>query len=586
MSATLEYLIQQLKELNPYLDTRVGTGARDIIIGPMSNILSDLKSDVDNLLDDWTATDADSVSEDIMDQIASVYMVGRDDGSNATVTVRLYFSTPTDFSVRASDAFTTGDGLIFYPEEGIAVSANALTYDSATSYYYYDISCEAESVGSEYVVAADMIVSGPSLSNLAYITNPGAASGGTSRQTNAELLETIQNSISGQSMETVSGINSIIDNNFSGVNSYYVAGFGDLLMERDVQAIPCRLANYVSWRSAVINNVTTITDATFFSQVSLDDVTTLYSGKVLAKVGTITNTYDVLSVTVSGDSLTVVLDTTSLPLPVGSTCQYIIYGHSYYKVHRGNKIDIWASGTELTSYFVIDDAESSNLISSSNDNIVDINGSAATLYFPMTITRVVALDPFTYSELATGNMALGSDFSITSTDLGVRGSTTEDGKITINILDSSWTGLPVKVEYSYDSDIISIQDYINDNSLRSPAVDVLARKMYNVYVDASVVVPKGPLGRPLIQSSAIESFMGDYFNYNKGPFGISGTFSFWDMWNSFVSRLTRAATSIDLTFSVVDLDGNEAVYTTDNTNPQAISINNNCMYYIRTISVS
>lgn len=583
-STTLSYLIEQLSELDSTLDVRTGTAARDLLLGPLSTIMTDYKDSLEDFISNWSATDADSISEDVMDRVASFYMLERNEGSNATVSVRLYFSQPTTFNVRTSDAFSTGDGLNFYPQESIGISADALTYDSSTNYVYYDITCEAQAVGVEYIIAAETIVAGPDINNLAYVTNISAASGGVDRETNADLLARIQSAISYDSLETPAGIESALASNFPTLSASYVAGMGDDLMTRDIEALPVRLAELAGWRAGTISSSTKLSDSTFFTDTGLSDVSALaYAGKVLVKIGTTTQMYDTVSTTKNGNGLDIIVSGT---LETG-TCQYKIYGHSYYRTHRGGKIDVWLSGTDVSDYFIILDSAASNLISSSNTSLVDADSATADLNFPMSITRVVAMDPLTLTELESGELVYGADYSVTCSNNDYRGSVEEDGLVSVNIISDTWVGLPIKVEYEYDTSVQNVQTYFDGASIKAPAVSVLAKKMKVVYVDAYVDVPSNAWGAQTIDSDTIEDYLEDYFNGETGAFGISGSFSYWDMRTGLTAEAGSDVTSLSLEFVEVGHDGDEVTYETPSGGaPVAVSIGENCIYEVRSVVIS
>jgi len=582
-TATFNYLIELLREIRPTLDTRSGTAVRDILLAPLSDIMEQQRNDLSDFISNWSLNDVDDIPETVMDQIASFYMLTRSQGSNAQVVVRIYLSTPTDITIRESDGFSTGDGISFFPTKSIAASAAALQYDSATNYYYYDVDCEAQGVGDEFNIGEQQIINGPALENVVKFTNINPSTGGSSRETNAELLLRIQNAISHKSMETKTGATSILTDRFPEISAVYASGFGDELMERDMRALPVKLSNITGWRTGSRSSGTSFQDKTFFADISLGGAKDVFSHKVLINTGLQVKLYSVISAAKDEDSLTVTVDDT---LPDAPSFQFIMFGHSYQRFHMGNRLDLWLAGIKNTGEFYIQDATHSNVISQNNNNITNSDGSPASLYFPMAISRVVALDPLTWAEIAYGELEPGSDYSVTCYDENLRGSVREDGLLSINIIDEDWTGLPLKVEYIYDSTVINAQNYIDSDDYKSPSCDALVRVMNTAHVDVAVTVPKGAWDRPLIAADNVRDFMADYFNNKTGDFEVSGDLSFWGLWNAFHARFGRNAEDMTITIELEYPAGASVQNTSSRSGPVKIAVPNNFIYSARAVTVS
>ena len=102
------------------------------------------------------------------------------------------------------------------------------------SLYFADIPIQAEQAGAAYYVPAGSITAFLNDPNAVSVTNLAATSQATDPETNTQLLTRTGNSIGVRDLETVKGINAILNQLFPFLREITSIGMGDPEMQRDI----------------------------------------------------------------------------------------------------------------------------------------------------------------------------------------------------------------------------------------------------------------------------------------------------------------------------------------------------------------
>jgi len=192
---------------------------------------------LDKLKREQSLIDPENITELEMDRYASNFFVTRDQGSRPTGFVRIYFRTPRTLYINPGTYFETADGKRFninaaYSITEAQMALNISEYpNSATGL----IAVTGVNHGSANETGANTITKVVGLGvDYAYVKNPLAITGGTSRETNTQLKSRIESSTINQSISSDRGIQSIIMNNFTTISDVVVKGANDIEMKRDL----------------------------------------------------------------------------------------------------------------------------------------------------------------------------------------------------------------------------------------------------------------------------------------------------------------------------------------------------------------
>lgn len=207
---------------------------RDLFINPLRSILEPFKREIATIARNQSLADPETLSDQDADALLANWFQDRDVGSQATGTVRIFFSSPTTVNIQANRATTAG-GLGFTPVAPVLVSSQEMSFNRLGSLYYVDVPYISEEVGDEYNVAADQIVSIEGLYGVVRVTNPRPFSNGSAKETNDTLVSKVLSGLSERSMVTQRGAYARSLEAFQGsIDSVQVVGAGDEEMERDL----------------------------------------------------------------------------------------------------------------------------------------------------------------------------------------------------------------------------------------------------------------------------------------------------------------------------------------------------------------
>ena len=217
------------------LASREGSAVRDVAIKPLDLIIKPYHTDLEIIRDRLSFDRLESLSAEDADLLAANVFVKRDYGVTASGILRISFSDPVDAIVYAEHEFKTNNGLKFYCRATTAMTKQemALNYDRGT--YYMDIIIDADVPSLDYNLPAGSITisSMPMPPGTLSFTNPYSIENGFGSETNAELKEKSQYSITVRDIVTKKGAKATLPDLFPIITDFRTIGYRDAEMERD-----------------------------------------------------------------------------------------------------------------------------------------------------------------------------------------------------------------------------------------------------------------------------------------------------------------------------------------------------------------
>lgn len=234
----------RLRQLDSSLDLRDGSAINDLVVLPMASMLEPYAKVHDANIQK-AHINASGLSEEDLDLIASNFFVTRITGAKATGNVRIYFSSKKNITIPVGSRFKSKSGLIFTATRTHYVPADAMGLERYPFYSSNDISVEAEKTGDNYRVSAGEINEWvDSTTSYQGVVNLIALTGGTDKETNAELYSRLVLSQNVQAATSLGGITKLLVTNYPNVKNVSVVGAGDSLMLRDLNYDRGQLENY------------------------------------------------------------------------------------------------------------------------------------------------------------------------------------------------------------------------------------------------------------------------------------------------------------------------------------------------------
>lgn len=219
--------------------SREGSAVKDLAVKPLDLIITPYHTELELIRDRLAFSRLENLSEQDADLLASNVFVSRDYGTHASGIVRIYFPEPKDAILYSEHEFKTQQGLKFYTRATVAITKDemALNYDNGT--YYFDTVVDAEVASLEYNLPAGSITIStmPMPPGMLSFNNPYEISGGYPSETNYELKEKAQYSISVRDIVTKKGARATLPELFPFIADMRTIGYRDPEMERDFIAL-------------------------------------------------------------------------------------------------------------------------------------------------------------------------------------------------------------------------------------------------------------------------------------------------------------------------------------------------------------
>ena len=232
------YIIERIKEQDPEVDVREGSGVYDLLINPLTSILTAYQKDHSAIKNRQGITDVSALSESELDAVAANYLVTRNKGNLAQGYVKLYFRSARQLTIPRGTRFVDESGLLeFETVNSFDISKYQMS-KNLSDFPNYDtgpVFVQAIQAGAEYNIPAGSITSVKtgSISPLK-VDNTEAFALGDDSETNTDFLSRLQNNLYNLSLGSPNGLKTQIQEQKSSVIDVEVIGAGDRLMVRDL----------------------------------------------------------------------------------------------------------------------------------------------------------------------------------------------------------------------------------------------------------------------------------------------------------------------------------------------------------------
>lgn len=236
-TAVREFVLTRLRQEHPNLAYQDGSALNDVLIGPMISILDGVKREILDVERSRDLSNPDTLTTSDVDAILENLFFTRDQGAYASVRVRAYFQNPLSVVIGSANTAYTASSLRFIPSAPVRFPTTQvlLNRDSATGYYYVDVTFRAERPGAAYNVTKGEIVGITGLSAAVYVTNLADAVPGRDPMSNSQFVNAARQGIGERSLNTEAGIIANVKlDQFPGIDILQVIGFNDPEMNRDI----------------------------------------------------------------------------------------------------------------------------------------------------------------------------------------------------------------------------------------------------------------------------------------------------------------------------------------------------------------
>lgn len=236
----ITFIQERLSEADTTLQTRQGTGFYDLFVKPQEFMLQPFITAMETVLTAESVSrilalsSPDQFDTSLVDGLVSNVFVTRDQGNFATTTVRVLYQTPIDREYAAFAAEFASNNLSFFNNADVVITSGQMALQTQGNFYYLDFPVQSQLQGSSYNLDVNQGVSfvNDTLAISASFLAP--AEGGLPVETNTQVLTRAKNSIGVRDLETIKGINAIIQENFTFVSEIQAIGMGDPEMQRDI----------------------------------------------------------------------------------------------------------------------------------------------------------------------------------------------------------------------------------------------------------------------------------------------------------------------------------------------------------------
>ncbi len=230
------FAVNYLQPLYPDLDLREGTALRDTSIRAAATLLALARKGFTyyftiNSLDNAT----DQTPEETIDALLSNFFLTRNEGSNAKVQVRLFFTIRKNVTVSTSLYFSTDNERFFFPVETTSATAENLIFDASRSQYYLDVELESETSGDQYNLESGQLLFFSTFDpffvggDILFLTQRSI-----STESNGDFIERAGSAISTRNLINQPSIESRIQETFNFFSNISSIGMGDEEMVRDL----------------------------------------------------------------------------------------------------------------------------------------------------------------------------------------------------------------------------------------------------------------------------------------------------------------------------------------------------------------
>jgi hypothetical protein len=228
------FLLTRLRQAYTELDFSSASALGDILVKPSRVIIEPVRRETRAVRNRLTLQYPEALLSEDADDLLKNLFFERDQGSYATVSVRIWFRSPIDVVIGSANVAYTASGLRFVPTRAQRISAAAMLMNTDGDLYYFDVSYRAERQGTAYNVAAGDVIGVRGLPAARRATNRVKASAGDESETTTAFVDRAQASIGEQSLNTITGLTGALSRDFDALRLLQVVGFNDAEMQRDL----------------------------------------------------------------------------------------------------------------------------------------------------------------------------------------------------------------------------------------------------------------------------------------------------------------------------------------------------------------
>jgi hypothetical protein len=241
-----EYLRQLLKEEYPSMDLTENRVIYENVIRPAAILHAQNRADIDTLEQSFSplviAENPDLADEDMTDAVFANYGIERFEGSKATGLIAVIISSLSTTAVPANSIFTA-NGLTFVvtqayvgvtTQDAVISSSERLIEARTDGSYVFTVPVVASNTGEQYRLKRNSrFTVAPTIGGVIDLSAAQDFEGGTSAETNEELVQRAQAGIAPKVFSGRAQIEALIQDELPSVTAVSQVGFGDPEMLRD-----------------------------------------------------------------------------------------------------------------------------------------------------------------------------------------------------------------------------------------------------------------------------------------------------------------------------------------------------------------
>lgn len=251
MSAKLvNLLIGQINELDPDIDTSVGSNFRDLLINPLATLLSNYESEHQRILNNLSLADPSLFTDNELDAIAANFLVERNEGAYHTGEVRMYFEEATPLTIPKNTRFRhQASGNEYETVSATEVTRSSMEESLDISGLYSTPPLKVRSVDRR---SSGALNTGVFLTAVTFrspapqrVEVSSDITGGSQRESNEALYARLIDSVKTSTMASESVLKNSIKSFSPQVKDVEIIGAGNPLMVRDLIAYDPLVENVV-----------------------------------------------------------------------------------------------------------------------------------------------------------------------------------------------------------------------------------------------------------------------------------------------------------------------------------------------------
>lgn len=259
VQAAHEFLVERTNEDDPERDTRFGVFSNLVLLPSAQHqvALANMITQVRQASSILAISNNPSLADpELVDAVMSNYLITRRAGSKTTGEVTIVVNKLATVSV-GNGAVFDANGRRYLSNAAYIARTSAANVVSASDrplmslgggYYAFTINVTAEAEGSDYLVTKDtVLVPRANIANFvrAYATSDFAV--GRSTESNTELVGRVANGLSAKVLSGRAHMYAFLAEQFPGVLTSSIIGFGDAEMNRDHSLLPFSAGGRADW---------------------------------------------------------------------------------------------------------------------------------------------------------------------------------------------------------------------------------------------------------------------------------------------------------------------------------------------------